>query len=390
MRILFILENPFAVDVARNALASFAEPDSIYFVHNFKDAREYIEKQVVEKQSALDLVITQHEIWGEQALDFKRMLISSPKQIYSHFDFNLDKLPVVLLLPESENLAFYEKQGFSDFLHYSGEEELHKIIPTFRSEVKKWRRRVVDEMDNLGIRYNSGFVDYTYYFEKVMSYVDTKILSENFKLIPRKLNYYWLADNKRQIEKAIDEYIKLLKRTHRQNKLKEEKLYHKFFNENSFFLKRDNYTKSWYEQRLHYNAKNYHEPDYSLQPNTNYQTDLNILEVKLPNEGFVKKTTFHPNLYSRVFGHLGQINDYKEYLESEQYDDIIRAKYGWRPNKISFHLLMGRKQDKDDNLEVIEKRIRHFSQGHIYLMTYDELLEYQVKYLERVGLLEIQ
>jgi hypothetical protein len=51
---------------------------------------------------------------------------------------------------------------------------------------------------------------------------------------------------------------------------------------------------------------------------------------------------------------------------------------------------MGRKLDKDDNLEVIEKRVRHFSQGHIYLMTYDELLEYQVKYLERVGLLEIQ
>jgi len=51
---------------------------------------------------------------------------------------------------------------------------------------------------------------------------------------------------------------------------------------------------------------------------------------------------------------------------------------------------MGRKQDKDDNLKVIEKRMRQFGQGKICLMTYDELLEYQVKYLDRMELLEIK
>ncbi|MDN3548902.1 hypothetical protein [Mucilaginibacter aquaedulcis] len=41
---------------------------------------------------------------------------------------------------------------------------------------------------------------------------------------------------------------------------------------------------------------------------------------------------------SRVFGHLGQINDYKDYLEGGQFDEIIRKQYGWRPGKISYHL----------------------------------------------------
>lgn len=54
MRILCILENPLDIDVARNALANFAESDSIFFAHNFYDANVFIDKKIVNQQQPLD------------------------------------------------------------------------------------------------------------------------------------------------------------------------------------------------------------------------------------------------------------------------------------------------------------------------------------------------
>ncbi|WP_186292630.1 Shedu anti-phage system protein SduA domain-containing protein [Mucilaginibacter corticis] len=270
-----------------------------------------------------------------------------------------------------------------------GADELNKQIPHFYSTLKSWRKKVVDELDNLGIKYNSGLVDYSYYFSKTKQYVPTKVLSENFQIIPRKLNYYWLNQNQRQIELAIDEFSKLLRQTYRGNPKKEEKLYHQFFNENDFFLLRDNYSKSWYELTLPYGKNKSYQPDYSLKPNMNYKTDLNILEVKLPNEGFVKNTKFHPNLYSKFFEHLGQINDYKMYLENEEFRNIIQQRYGWYPERVQYSLLMGREAEKEENLDTLTVRMKQFGQENIYLMTYDELLAYQVRFLDRMNLLQI-
>lgn len=122
----------------------------------------------------------------------------------------------------------------------------------------------------------------------------------------------------------------------------------------------------------------------------NYETDLSILEVKLPNEGFVKQRKFHPTIYSKLLDHLGQVNDYKDYLESEQYQEIIKKKFGTFPRKIEYKLLIGRQEQKDENLDVLEKRMRQLGQSHIYLMTYDELRDYQVKFLDRINLLEVR
>ena len=389
MRILFVVDNPTATDVIRNAMSDIAEKDSIYFVYSFPDAEDFINKKVIDGQEPLDLIITHNAVNGKIALEFRLSLTADSTRIYSNRDFNLDKLPVILMIKPSENINFFNKQGFSDIVFDMGAEQLPKTVPIFQNSIRTWRKKVIDELDNLGIPFNSGIVDYNYYIKKVKRYIPTRIISDNFQLIPRKLHYYWLNHNLRQIELAIDEYSKLLNRTHRNNPKREEKLYHKFFNRNESFLLRDNYSRKWYEKMLPLNERHSYQPDFSLKPNMNYKTDLNILEIKLPNEGFIKNTHFHPTFYSKFIEHLSQIQDYKDYLENEEYREIIKKQYGWFPERIQYSLLMGRESEKEENLEILTKRMRQFAQGNIYLMTYDELLTYQVRYLDRMNLLEI-
>jgi len=390
MRILFVSKDKLTDDITRNALSKLAEKESIYFVHTYEEADDFINRRVVSQQESLDLIICHNSIENKLALDFRKKLIADSNRTYSNRDFNLDKIPVILLIDPTENIDFYFRQGFSFLLSDFGAEELAKHIRELMNPIKAWRKSVLDELDNLGIKFNSGVVDYSYYFRKIRKYQNTRILSESFQLIPRKLSYYWLDQNQRQIESAIDEFIVLLKQTHRSNKKREEKLYHKFFNRNKSFLLRDNYSRSWYEQKLPLSKNKSYEPDYSLKPNMNYETDLSILEVKLPNESFVKQRAFHPNMYSKLFDHLGQINDYKDYLESEAYQEILKKQFGWLPKRIEYKLLIGRQDDKDEHQDILKKRMRHFGQNHIYLMTYDELKEYQVKFLDRMNLLEVR
>lgn len=249
---------------------------------------------------------------------------------------------------------------------------------------------MLDELDNLGIKFNTGKVDYSFFFsEGRKRNLSTDILSDNFKLFPRKLNYEWLYFNDKQIERVIDLYIKELKRSSRLNNKKEEKRFHTLFNKYPSLIKRDNYSKHWYEARLYYEEKNWYEPDYTLKPNFNQRTDLSILEVKLPNEGFIKKTNFHPKPYSSIVNHIFQVNDYKEYLESDEYQETIKKVFGFMPDSIDYNILIGRLDDKTESMKILSKRMRQMNALHINFITYDELLDYQVKYLERMKVLKI-
>jgi hypothetical protein len=280
--------------------------------------------------------------------------------------------------------------GFSDVINNLGVENLFRFVPEIRSVVKSWRKSVLDELDNLGIKFNSGKIDYEYYFSTERKRdVDTKILSENFKRFPRKLNYDWLLANEKQIEQAIDEYIKELKRATRLNKKKGEKKFHKLFNKYPFLIRRDNYDKHWYQPKLYYEEKKYYEPDFTLQPNFKQNVDLSLLEVKLPNEGFIKKKDFHPNPYNRIIEHIFQVNDYKEYLESEEYLKEIKKVFGYIPESIEYNILVGRLDDKTSSLKIFNKRMKQMGALHINFITYDELYGYQVKFLQRMQLLRI-
>ncbi|SKB40779.1 Shedu anti-phage system protein SduA domain-containing protein [Daejeonella lutea] len=305
-------------------------------------------------------------------------------------NFNLYKIPVVLLLDENESKSFYQKHRYTTVLSDEGAEKLALHTAELASSIRNWRRQVIDELDNLGIEFNSGYIDYSLYFNtRRDTILSTEILSQNFQLFPRKLRYHWLGNNTRQIERAIDKFIGMLNRSDYRKKKAEELLYHRFFEDNPAFLERDRYSRTWHEAKLKLEDRKHYDPDFMMKPNFNYQTDLSLVEVKLPNEGFVQISNFHKTFLAKVFKHLSQVNDYKEYLEESSNNPCINSKFGFVPRKVDYNILIGRQPDKDENEHFIQKNIRKFNQHHIHLMTYDELLEYQVKFLNRQNLLKV-
>ncbi|MGN0003377.1 MAG: hypothetical protein ACI35V_08080, partial [Sphingobacterium composti] len=108
------------------------------------------------------------------------------------------------------------------------------------------------------------------------------------------------------------------------------------------------------------------------------------------NETFLRKTSFHRPPKSNLMKHIFQVNDYKDYLESDCYLSQINNAFGFIPKKINYNILVGRQDDKEENIYDLEKRMRQIGQNNLNLMTYDEILDYQVKFLERMNLLSIK
>lgn len=391
MRILFISDNKSDEDQYRNFLSNLAERDSIFFVYSFPRAISFIKQRMIENQERLDLVIVKGTDYIDREVSFDRFISSNTSVTYSAWDFNLYKIPVVKILrPDSEARV----HRFNNYINkYGGldKELLVEYGDTIIDSVKTWRRSVLDDMDVLGISMNSGVADYSRILSGEKNYSGhTFILSDNFRSFPRKLNYQWLTTNIKQIEVSIDEYVKMLKVHSAKNKNAEELKIHSFFNSNPSFLKRDRYSETHYEAKLPLDRSRYYEPDYTLKTNFNYTTDLSLIEVKLPNERFLKKSEFHQTFYSKVIQHLTQVNDYKDYFEDRLNSGKLEDKYGFLPRNIDYNLLMGREKDLEENREILEKRLRQFGQSYLNLLSYDKLMQYQVAFLDRLKLLEVR
>lgn len=390
MRIVYIGKNGYYHELIRNSLQKLAEKDSIVFFNSYTDAEDFVNNRICTEQLEIDLFLIENNVENKRGDDFFKSITRDRARTYSAFNFNFCSIPVVLIMDEGENRQAFTHLGFAEVLNDLKPEKLHLFLPEITSAVKSWRKKVIDELDNLGVKFNSGNIDYAYFLSDGRKKdVSTNILSENFKRFPRKLRYDWLEINKEQIEVAIDTFVKQLKVATRSNKKKEEKRFHKIFNQYPFLIKRDNYSQFWYEPRLHYSEKEYYEPDYGLKPNFNQSTDLSILEIKLPNEAFMKKTNFHPRPYSKIFDHIFQVNDYKAYLESDEYQSTIKKIFGFMPGTIEYNILIGRLDDKLTNLEKFNKSMKSINASYINFMTYDELYDYQVKYFERRNILKI-
>lgn len=386
MRIL-VVSNALSHDDLRQQLADLCEGYSLQFVHNIQQAKDFINNNIVKFQLPLDLVIIYSSNNDGPSNDFRDFIRNDYERTYSNYDFNLSELPLILIVEEELNKRVF--LGYDLTVYDLGVERLNQYVKDFALTIKRWRKKVLVELESLGIRLNSGIIDYGTFFSEKRIITASRIISSNFKRVPRKLNYYWLEYNKKQIEQSIDEFLKMLKRSESIGKKGEEKLYHKFFKANKAFLLRDAYSKYWYEPRFYKKDDRFEEPDFTLKPNMTYESDLSLIEVKLPNETFLKKSDFHKAPKQRFMQHLFQVNDYKDYLESDKFLSEINNVLGFIPKKVNYNLLIGRQQDKEENLYYLEKRMGQMSQQHVKLMTFDELMEYQVKFLERMQLLDI-
>lgn len=387
MKILYISNDNSREEIITNNLKGLSEHDSIRFAYSYTEAENFIDNYIIDSKAPVDLVMTESNILNQSVSDFIERIQKDKERTFSNCDFKFHSIPVILIVDKEENRSSY-LDVFDDAFDDIGSEKLHLFQPEIVSKVKSWRRQVLDELENIGFNQYTQNNKHRLIIDSI-NHCDTHILSENFKLFPRKLNYDWLIQNDHQIERAIDEYIKEYKSLSLLKKRKEKNI-HKIFNKNPFLIKRDNYSKHWYEPKFHLDKSKYFEPDYVMEPNFNHRTDLSLLEIKLPSERFIKRKTFHPSPYNSLMEHIFQVNDYKDYIESAQYQDQLRKIFGFLPGRVEYNILMGRSEEKEKNQNLFSNRMRQINSLHINFITYDELCEYQVKFLERFKLLDIK
>jgi len=389
MRILFISNDKNKEASRRKQLEVLSERWSLLFVYSITEAENYIKHEIIgSKQKGLDLIIADHLIGIESSTKFFETIRFNIQNTYSRRDFNFREIPTSIIFNSRRQAITYYTDSWSQNSFNQNKEEILPI-KQYIDQIKNWRRQVFEEMQNLGIRLNNGKINYEKFFEPSRRFkTDTKILTTNFKMVPRILRYTWLEDDIEQIKIIIDKFIRKLKRSMRSKK-REEKKYHKFFNENLSLIKRDSYSQHFYEPKLYYTKKRSVEPDYVLKPQMTFETELSILEVKLPNELIVKKKKSHQSLRSSFIDHICQVNDYAEYLEAREHRSEISRVFGFVPEKIDYNILIGRDDHREENEYIISKRMGEYKRN-INIITYDDLKNYQIKYLERLEMLQIK
>lgn len=396
MKVIYYSDDINNSAIFKKMLSPITEKDSLISVNSQTAFKDLIANNIIRNQKEVDCIIADSYFRKERLLS-PREIIDVTRNLkdtinYSNQDFKIRSLPVLLVIKDNLDLYSAQQYGFDDVLKIGKPDEFELITDKALAQVKRWRKRTLDELDNLGIKFNSGNIDYTQYDFKRFRKKTTDHLSINFTSFPRKLNYYWTTIEKDQIQRGIDRFWRLLKKYERLSSLREEKEIHKFITRNPYMLKRDIYGKHWYEPYLEdFNPnENDKEPDFALKPNFSFQTDLSIVEVKLPTEKFIKKKKYHKDFYANIYEYLGQVLNYKDYLESDAYQQQIYNTFKENPKHIDYKLLIGRKKDKEENEYHINKKLRQYSLSNIELLTYDELIDLQLRLLNELNLLEVR
>jgi hypothetical protein len=384
MNILFVIKESYEEYQVRIALSEIAEPDSIYFAHSYAEAANFIFANIIPNQLVLDLIITQNNIDDLPAAEFLQRITKNKTATFSKGDFYFHTIPVVLIVDPEENRSAFLSDPFALVLNDIGAGRLHLFISELEGVVRDWRRQVFDDLANLGASFYRGRINYTHFLTSkrtVGRY--TRIISDDFKMRRQRPGHQWILFDKRKSEIALVSYNHEIRRAMR-SKEHDESRFHELFEQYPTLIRRDNFSDHWHEKPLPYGLGQSYKPDFSLKPNFNQLSDLSILEVKLPTEGFLAKTKFHTPILQSLAHQMVQVKDYQDYLESGQFEQELRSAYGFVPQRIQYNILIGRVDEKYRQLELLDKRMRQYDASHINLITHDEQLDAHSRYHDRM------
>ena len=162
MRVVYISKSKYYDQTIINNLKELCEQDSIAFFYSYAEAQDFINNHIVKNQIPIGLVISENNIAHKPATEFYQSITKDQARTYSNCDFRFCSVPMILIVDKDENRNVFLKHGFYDVIDNIGRDRLHLFVPQIRDAVKSWRSKVLDELGNLGIRFNSGVIDYTY------------------------------------------------------------------------------------------------------------------------------------------------------------------------------------------------------------------------------------
>jgi hypothetical protein len=307
---------------------------------------------------------------------------------FSGGNFRLSSIPMILCkrdIIQSENSASLYNATYNATLPFSEDDRDLRIILKSRQLVKAWRKEVLNDLSTLdidpkvleafGSNFKSVFThysrfskDFEYYFSR------TKIISKDFIRSPKTLDYAWMSENKIiEIERSLDQYVKIIKDLERRNKKAFERpVLHRFYNQYKFFLARDIFDEPIYEKRYYVSTTTsaYHIPDFTLPAAFPGFTATSISEIKRHDIFFEYDPKHHQYFTPYTLKALMQASSYQ--------DDFEAA--GLFANKFQMDLVIG--LDERCTEFIRRKLSKHFST--INVTTHNELIAMVEDYYKRL------
>ncbi|WP_062055932.1 Shedu anti-phage system protein SduA domain-containing protein [Aquimarina longa] len=404
-----ILINDFtsAKETYKNIFRKYGyEENELIFCDSFEKIQEFIIEQLENKKLHIDAIITNESstrlidsLQASKILRFRNGFNTS----YSKNNFRISSIPVILYT-DIETSGTIEPKGWQGIVQKNKEGQHDYFISKFEEAIKDWRRRLINDLENLGVLNKSilNFQESLFYkthYRRVISdnsesyfLLKTSVVSQEFIKLPTPLIYDWLIIGRKEIEKSImkfnttyNEHIKY------DRKNNERTILHDFFNQNKMILLRDAFIDLEYEKNLYnLNEKTNEECDYILKTEFPEFLKTTFFEVKKEDVTFyVKKKTKRPQLSSKYLSHLEQVWRYKEYSENEENSPEIESKLGYKTTNFDHILLAGRKEEKLEMRDKFSGDLNRMFNG-IDVVTYEELEELNIDYYDKFNRLSIE
>ncbi len=381
------------------------ESNSLLFVHSFDSCKDFIIKHLEGRKLAIDLIVTNDSAYTDNDIlkaselcFFKNCLSTS----YSKGDFRISSIPI-LLYSKNDDKSTNFNSSFNSIVKKNEFGKHSEFIKECERLIKNWRKQLNTDLEVLRIKikdlpnFRNTILYKNYYSRKISNNAahyftnETKLLSFEFIKCPKALNYDWLLLSDKLIEEAIMKYIDTYKNHIKYDRKNGERaVLHQFFKNNRTVLLRDTYSDMKYELNLNeLNSKDSEECDFILK--TEYPEFLNttFFEVKKEDVTFyVKKTAKRPQISSEFLSHLNQVWGYKQFAQNPINKVELHSKLEYQTDNFDFVLLAGRLEEKEEMKNLFDPDLKRMFEG-IKVITYEELEDVNVNYLEKFSRLKI-
>ena len=381
------------------------EDNEFIFCKSFESSRDFIVTHLESGKLPIDLIITNDSrdtdndiLKANQLSFFKNTLTTS----YSKSNFRISSIPMILY-SEAEEKSFEFQSSYNAIVKKNEYGEHSHFIRECERTIKDWRKLLYSDLETLEVKLEQlpNFINSDFfkrdYLRRISKNADhyfankTKVVSTEFIKCPIVLNYDWLILDNKQIEESILKYIDTYKNHIKYDRKNGERaILHEFFKSHRTILLRDTYSDMKYELNLNeLKSKDSEECDFILK--TEYPDFLNttFFEVKKEDVTFyVKKNSKRPQFSHDFFSHLKQVWGYKEFTKKPINKIELNSKLEYSTNNFDFILLAGRFEEKEEMRELFEPEIKRMFDG-IKVITYDELEDVNINYLEKFNRLKI-
>lgn len=372
------------------------EENNLIFIESFQECKIFFENQLINNQIPLDLIITNNIVDGYNPLNASSLILykNSINNSHSYGNFRISSIPIILY-SSSDEKSNLKEFGFNAIVKKKDSFKDEYFIRIVDEQIKKFRHKVILDFENLGLNIYS----FPYFKNKIAKKVyennharnyektffhNTNVLSKEFIVNPKFLNYNWLHQSNNRLEAIIESFGKMFRYHIKYDRKNNERtIIHQFLNDNKIILQRDSYSNHLYELQLLEDNNEKQICDFILQTDLPDYQNTTFFEVKKEDVPLmVDKFNKRPRFSAEMNKNLDQMDDYLQYSKNKKYSEELEYKLGYKTTNFSYQMLAGSLDEKEQVKEVFEEKLKRRYIG-IEVLTFEDYENLNYKYLDK-------